>query len=342
MLNALIDGQVTAPTKKARATCPLCGGRMIAKCGAHVTHHWAHEATIDCDPWSEPEGEWHRARKALVRPEQREVTTGTHRADIVTASGQVVELQHSSISAEEIAERCTFYHPMVWIFDVSKAYMADRLSVEWGETRYARTMMTTVEPEMRWSYGKPLYSSWTECTVCMSTGIIASHGGCCECPGVNALLKGKRQGRDILVDGIKKSYGCEKRTCADLSIVTDCQCLGRGHGVDVVGGFCLLKWEQARFDWTYAMHAGERVLLDCGADGELVEVLSCIDRRREHGGRLLAHVRVVRRASFVEWMASGKPEMSDDELRGVELYLNGRDIRRNGWPIPFDARPRRK
>jgi hypothetical protein len=39
------------------------------------------------------------------------------RADIVTASGVVVELQHSPISAETIAEREAFYGRMVWVFD---------------------------------------------------------------------------------------------------------------------------------------------------------------------------------------------------------------------------------
>jgi hypothetical protein len=45
---------------------------------------------------------------------------GPHRADVVTASGGVVELQHSPISPEVIAEREAFYgERMAWIFDAT-------------------------------------------------------------------------------------------------------------------------------------------------------------------------------------------------------------------------------
>ncbi|PZO47927.1 MAG: hypothetical protein DCF15_18445, partial [Phormidesmis priestleyi] len=40
-----------------------------------------------------------------------------HRADVRLDSGLVLELQHSSISAETIAEREQFYGFMVWLFD---------------------------------------------------------------------------------------------------------------------------------------------------------------------------------------------------------------------------------
>lgn len=47
---------------------------------------------------------------------------GPHRADVVTASGGVVELQHSAISPEVITEREEFYgERMAWIFDATKA-----------------------------------------------------------------------------------------------------------------------------------------------------------------------------------------------------------------------------
>lgn len=47
---------------------------------------------------------------------------GSHRADIVTASGGVVEIQHSPVSPDVIAAREEFYgDQMAWIFDGTQA-----------------------------------------------------------------------------------------------------------------------------------------------------------------------------------------------------------------------------
>ena len=113
--------------------CPSCGHPVRPKCGSIVVHHWAHHARRDCDSWSEPESEWHRSWKLAVLPERREVVMGSHRADVVTASGGVVELQHSAISPEVITEREDFYSErMAWIFDCTEAMAAGRIKVEAG------------------------------------------------------------------------------------------------------------------------------------------------------------------------------------------------------------------
>jgi hypothetical protein len=66
--------------------------------------------------------EWHLGWQLAVPPERREVVMGRHRADIVTASGGVVEVQHSSISPDAIEEREAFYgERMAWIFDATRA-----------------------------------------------------------------------------------------------------------------------------------------------------------------------------------------------------------------------------
>lgn len=96
--------------------CPGCGESLIPKCGEINIHHWSHHRA-DCDPWYEPETRWHLGWKQIVRPEATEVVIGPHRADIVGNGGVVVELQHSSIGAEEIAEREAFYGNMVWVID---------------------------------------------------------------------------------------------------------------------------------------------------------------------------------------------------------------------------------
>lgn len=115
------DTKVEA-TPGGRGTCPGCGAQMVAKCGAINIWHWAHESRQDCDPWWEPESEWHRWWKQLVSPDRCEVVKGQHRADMIGAGGVVIELQHSSISPCEIAERERFYGHMIWVFDVRECY----------------------------------------------------------------------------------------------------------------------------------------------------------------------------------------------------------------------------
>jgi len=92
---------------------------VLAKCGAIVVHHWAHLADLDCDPWWEHETEWHRAWKALFPVERVEVAIGDHRADIVAASGAVIELQNSAIAPAEIVERERVYRRMVWVLNAA-------------------------------------------------------------------------------------------------------------------------------------------------------------------------------------------------------------------------------
>ncbi len=105
-----------------KGTCPSCGHPCRPKCGKIVIWHWAHHARADCDPWSEPITEWHLGWQRAVPPERREVVIGSHRADIVTASGGVVEIQHSPVSVDMITEREEFYgERMAWIFDATKA-----------------------------------------------------------------------------------------------------------------------------------------------------------------------------------------------------------------------------
>ena len=117
--------------------CPSCGGPVRPKCGHVVVRHWAHHARDDCDPWSEPMTEWHWRWQQVVPPDRREVVMGPHRADIVTASGGVVEVQHSAISAEVIAAREAFYgERMAWIFDATDAFTCGRITVEQREAEW--------------------------------------------------------------------------------------------------------------------------------------------------------------------------------------------------------------
>lgn len=126
--------ELVEATPHARCICPQCQEPVIAKCGDLVVWHFAHQSADDCDRWSEPETEWHRSWKQLVPPDRREVIMGNHRADVLAVTGRtVIELQHSPISPETIAEREAFYRQpdkdrwMIWLFDVRDA--ADRFTV---------------------------------------------------------------------------------------------------------------------------------------------------------------------------------------------------------------------
>jgi competence protein CoiA len=100
--------------------CPLCGNAMIAKCGDIRVRHWAHLGTRTCDPWWEPETEWHRAWKNRFPENWQEISHLSengekHRADVKTDRGVVLEFQHSFLQREERESREKFYRNMVWV-----------------------------------------------------------------------------------------------------------------------------------------------------------------------------------------------------------------------------------
>lgn len=121
---AIVNSAKSRPFKAGRGECPTCGGGVIAKCGHIKAHHWAHESIDDCDPWSEHVGPWHLSWQDSVQDEFVEVTLGPHRADIQNPAGTVIELQHSTISTEDIARREAFYGDMVWVFDATERFPA--------------------------------------------------------------------------------------------------------------------------------------------------------------------------------------------------------------------------
>jgi hypothetical protein len=121
MQYATLNGsRILATPGTQGSTCPACGSLVLAKCGNHNIRHWAHSNTRDCDTWSEPEGPWHLEWKEVFPQDWREVVIGEHRADIRTSGGLVVELQHSLITPEVVAEREHFYGDMIWIFDATE------------------------------------------------------------------------------------------------------------------------------------------------------------------------------------------------------------------------------
>lgn len=131
MLYAWIDGVKRPPCQKGERTiCRDCGGIVTSVMPVENVNHWRHRVG-DCDPWSEPEGEWHLKWKERFDLACREInlvdsSTGEHhRADVLCGLGTerstVLELQHSSISEDERVAREAYYqkeHRMLWLVHV--------------------------------------------------------------------------------------------------------------------------------------------------------------------------------------------------------------------------------
>lgn len=128
-------GQRLEPAPKAKGKCPVCDAPVIAKCGEILTWHWSH-LTKDCDPWYEPESEWHRQWKEQFPCEWREFVIGRHRADVKTPKG-VIEFQASCISASDIQERENFYGRMVWVVKADSFDFEKQLSPQ-AWSKYCR------------------------------------------------------------------------------------------------------------------------------------------------------------------------------------------------------------
>lgn len=116
------EGQRREAEPGLSAMCPSCRAPVIAKCGDHRVRHWAHRGVRVCDPWWEPETEWHRAWKNEFPADWQETVLFAqngekHIADVKTQSEMVIEFQHSFLKAEERAARETFYRKMVWVVD---------------------------------------------------------------------------------------------------------------------------------------------------------------------------------------------------------------------------------
>jgi hypothetical protein len=127
MLIALLNNiRITAADAQRGGAfhCPSCNKLLVLKKGRIVIHHFAHKPPLDCH-WARGETLAHLEAKRIVhaaltargvRAELEyslETLPGDRRADVMawSPSGRMIaiELQHTSISAEEIAERAFAY-----------------------------------------------------------------------------------------------------------------------------------------------------------------------------------------------------------------------------------------
>jgi competence CoiA-like predicted nuclease len=120
MIWAIVNNERTQPSPKAYGECPACGKKVVSKCGEINVWHWAHEKGSNCDPWYEPESDWHYHWKMTFGKENAEVVIKKedkwHIADILTDENVVIELQNSPIKKEIIRTREEFYgERMMWV-----------------------------------------------------------------------------------------------------------------------------------------------------------------------------------------------------------------------------------
>ena len=128
MKYAIVNGiKQEALNTGERGTCIYCGAKMVSYCGKFIINHWEHKSKQDCDSWYEPETEWHRSWKDHFPKEFQEVikfdenTGEKHIADIYNnRQNLTIEIQHSTISLEEIESRESFYKKMLWIVDLTQ------------------------------------------------------------------------------------------------------------------------------------------------------------------------------------------------------------------------------
>jgi competence protein CoiA len=140
MLTAIVDGNRSRPLPGTVGQCPFCNSEMIPRCGEGRVHHWAHKSKVDCDPWWEPETDWHRNWKnefPLRWQEQvfKDQKTGErHIADVHTLAGLTLEFQHSHLDPKERRAREDFYKNMLWVVDGTRLKGDRKKILGWRDT----------------------------------------------------------------------------------------------------------------------------------------------------------------------------------------------------------------
>jgi competence CoiA-like predicted nuclease len=182
MLIALLNNtRITASDAQrgGEFRCPSCFKPLILKKGRIVVHHFAHKPPILCD-WARSETLAHLEAKRLVhaaltargvRAELEyclETLPGDRRADVMAWSprGQMIaiELQHTSISADEIAERAFAYAragaAQIWISFLPSSVWKEALDKgdgTWLIRRYAPRQFELWIDGLKWRKGFWMY-----------------------------------------------------------------------------------------------------------------------------------------------------------------------------------------
>ena len=162
MLWAISNGARIKPTPDTKAACPICKSELISKCGSIKKWHWSHKNLQDCDDWSEGETDWHIDWKNEFKDDWQEVAIKNHRADIYNPHKMlVIELQNSTISADEIIEREQFYGNMIWV--INGDTLGKNIILNYNKDKGIITFRWKFPPKSWWAADKPIYVDFTDC-----------------------------------------------------------------------------------------------------------------------------------------------------------------------------------
>ena len=126
----------TRPCDKDKIKCEICSNILIPKKGNINTHHYAHKSSdvINCDNWApkfktELDHHWHLQWQYFFKNNdfgniecviKKEIDNKIicHRADIITKTNYIIEIQHSNITDNDVVKREDFYgDKLIWIID---------------------------------------------------------------------------------------------------------------------------------------------------------------------------------------------------------------------------------
>lgn len=129
------SNKIIRASRGARCICPTCKEIVIPKCGAFISHHFAHKSnnSLCNDKYHDTKSEWHYNWQLQIEdPEPGvniEVSTwkkdgSSYKvADLKPLHGVIIEFQKSPMPTEERFDREDVYKRMVWVLhkDISNS-----------------------------------------------------------------------------------------------------------------------------------------------------------------------------------------------------------------------------
>ncbi len=138
MLAALVNKRLVNAINTDSGTigeCPHCGKSVRARCGELNDEHWSH-INSECPYITEKDNKWHTDWKYKFEKGGciKEKKFDNFIADAYNPkTNTIIEFQHSSITPQEIRDRCNYYKNtnknIKWIFDYTEKYKRQHIKL---------------------------------------------------------------------------------------------------------------------------------------------------------------------------------------------------------------------
>jgi hypothetical protein len=129
------SNKIIRASKGARCICPTCKEIVIPKCGAFISHHFAHKNnnSLCNDKYHDVKSEWHYNWQLQIEdpkpglnievPTWKKDGSSYKVADLKPLHGVIIEFQKSPMPTEERFDREDVYKRMVWVLhkDISNS-----------------------------------------------------------------------------------------------------------------------------------------------------------------------------------------------------------------------------